>query len=522
MTNDPKQHRILLVEDTLSLGEMYKTYLQKHGYDVTFVATGEAALQAVEDDPGYHLVLLDLKLPDMSGLDVFQEFNKRDFKAPVIVITGHGSVNTAVEAMRSGAQDFLVKPFTIERLGNSIRIQLEKHAASNHDNPTKTDAPPSPGTESESDAAQASSSPLLTREVRVVDKNFGGFIGTSAVIQKVYALIENAARSTATVFITGESGTGKELCAEAIHKYSSRKNRPFVPINCAAIPRDLMESELFGHVKGAFTGAIADRDGAAALANGGTLFLDEIGEMDPNMQTKLLRFLQNFAFQKVGGNRLEKTDVRIICATNRDPLEEVSKGRFREDLYYRLYVIPIHMPPLRDRGHDILDLALMLLRRFAEEEKKPFREITPAAESSLLNYRWPGNIRELQNMIRNIVVMHDSEFITPDMLPPHILNYTPEQPVPALDHGHGTGTQTGITARVASPGPLSGRILPLWEIEKNAIEDAIARCAGNIPRAAALLEVSPSTIYRKRALWENGSHDTEDGETELSEGHSGG
>jgi DNA-binding NtrC family response regulator len=302
------------------------------------------------------------------------------------------------------------------------------------------------------------------------------------------------AASKATVFITGESGTGKEVCAEAIHRQSPRSDRPFVTLNCAAIPKDLLESELFGHVKGAFTGAYTDRQGVAAQADSGTLFLDEIGEMDMAVQSKLLRFVQTGTFQKVGGSKTETVDVRLVCATNRDPLKEVEAGRFREDLYYRLHVIPIALPPLRERGEDILPIALRFLTDFSEEEGKDFAGFDTQAELRLRTYLWPGNVRQLQNVIRNIVVLHQGKQVTPEMLPP------------PLDKPVVESVVASVLAPLVSPataGPVGvSAIRPLWVVEREAIERAIEACDGNIPKAAALLEVSPSTIYRKRLSWQ--------------------
>lgn len=314
------------------------------------------------------------------------------------------------------------------------------------------------------------------------EAEFGGFIGTSEIMLGLYERIQNAARSQATVFITGESGTGKEVCAQAVHKYSSRAKAPFIPVNCTAIPRDLLESELFGHVRGAFTDAVSEHEGAVNLAHGGTLFLDEIGELDPQMQTKLLRFLQDGTFQRVGANKLERADCRIICATSRDPLIEIGERRFRQDLYYRLHVIPIDMPPLRQRGDDVVDIALTLLLRYAQEEGKRFRGFTAETESLIRRYEWPGNIRQLQNVIRNITVMHDGMIVGADLLPPPL-------------HEMLLGAIDGSTRKL---------ILPLEQVERNAIEEAIRACSGNIPRAAAMLKVSPSTIYRKKASWAAG------------------
>lgn len=303
------------------------------------------------------------------------------------------------------------------------------------------------------------------------------FIGTSAIMRRIYDVIESAAASRATVFITGESGTGKDVCAQTIHRLSSRSAGPFVAINCAAIPAGLIESELFGHVKGAFTGAIEHREGAGERAQGGTLFLDEICEMDIAMQSKLLRFLQNHTYVKVGGSREEKSDIRIVCATNRNPQDEVAKGRFRHDLYYRLHVVPVAMPALRGRRDDILDLADYYLHLTAAEEGKRFTGFTADAENFLIHYDWPGNVRELQNMIRSLVVLHNGPMVDASMF----------RPAPRQD---GACTAAGVVP------------LPLWQIERDAIESAIRLCDGNIPRAAALLEISPSTIYRKKQAWE--------------------
>lgn len=297
-------------------------------------------------------------------------------------------------------------------------------------------------------------------------------------MRRVYDVIENAAASRATVFITGESGTGKDICAQTIHRLSPRSSGPFVALNCAAIPAGLLESELFGHVKGAFTGAIETREGAVKRAQGGTLFLDEICEMDIGMQSKLLRFLQTLTYTKIGGSREEKSDIRIVCATNRDPQDEVTKGRFRHDLYYRLHVVPVVMPSLRGRRDDILDLADYYLHLTAGEENKRFTGFTPEAEHFLTHYDWPGNVRELQNMIRSLVVLHAGPVVELSMLRPPL--------------------QTAGASGTA----VMGTPLPLWQVERDAIEQAITLCGGNIPRAAALLEISPSTIYRKKQAWE--------------------
>lgn len=543
-----KNTHILVVEDTASLLHIYETYLKKRGYDVTSVLTAHDALNYISNN-STDLVLLDLKLPDMDGLDVMAELKARNFTAPVIIITGHGSINTAITAMRHGAWDFLVKPFNVDRLGEAVSKGLEGghfKAATDTEydavveaagtRPVKT----RPGAVSDTSHPDKDQTPdtMPARACRIVtphedgrsdelEHKYGSFIGTSPVMQDLYKQIDNAAKSQAPVFITGESGTGKEVCAEAIHKNSARAHKPFVPINCAAIPKDLIESELFGHVKGAFTGALYDRDGAAKVADGGTLFLDEIGEMDVSMQTKLLRFLQNYTFQKVGDSRLERTDVRIICATNRDPHAEIRQGRFRDDLFYRLYVIPVHLPPLCQRDKDIAEIARALLLKYAREENKSFCQFSEEAEACLLSYHWPGNIRELQNIIRNIVVMNKGDTVTINMLPQHLraMESNNIDKLPGYQSPGKTGeislnlphenTDYGLDALAGDFMPGGARndigdnlqrtnrkpVKPLWLVEKEAIELAIRQCRGNIPKAAALLEVAPSTLYRKKQSW---------------------
>uniref|UniRef100_UPI003B9F59C1 sigma-54-dependent transcriptional regulator n=1 Tax=Aeromonas jandaei TaxID=650 RepID=UPI003B9F59C1 len=457
--------RVLLVEDTRSLAVVYEQYLRQDGYEVVLADCGQQALEVLLTSPP-PVVLLDLELPDMSGMEILQQITEQQLPCAVVVITAHGSVDVAVEAMRLGAFDFLTKPFDSKRLCATARNAL-KH--------------------------QQLSSLVAHYRENFERQSFFGFIGASMAMQAVYRIIESAAPSKATVFITGESGTGKEVCAEAIHQCSPRREQPFIALNCAAIPHDLMESEIFGHVKGSFTGAQGDRKGAASLADGGTLFLDEICEMDLDLQSKLLRFIQTGTLQRVGSGKLETVDVRFICATNRDPLLEVKAGRFREDLYYRLHVIPLYLPPLRERGEDILLLARSLLQNYAKEENKRFRDFDAAAARVLLDYPWPGNVRELQNVVRNIVVLNDKELVSPDILPP---------PLNGVRTLSVTAAATQQPAATSATLAVGGPIRPLWLVEKEVIEQAIASCDGNIPKAAALLEISPSTIYRKKQGWE--------------------
>ena len=356
-------------------------------------------------------------------------------------------------------------------------------------------------------------SQLLSNSDGFDQPDFHKFTGSSEAMQDVYRLIEQAASSSATIFITGESGTGKELCADAIHHLSARSDGPLVAINSSAIPRELMESEIFGHVRGAFTGAVSDHDGAAIQADGGTLFLDEICEMDLDLQAKLLRFVQTGTVTKVGGSRSQKVDVRIVCATNRNPLEEVHAGRFREDLYYRLHVVPVFLPPLRQRGEDIMDIARMFLRNMSKAENKHFTGFSSEVRSLMLNYSWPGNVRELENVIHNIIVMNHGGEVSGRMLPLALARSqrdngaAPNAAVKALAQMIRPDRQRKVNRLpqpvIAAPERSYDEIRPLWMEEQDIIERAIAICDGNIIMAAARLGISPSTIYRKRQAWQN-------------------
>ncbi len=459
---------ILLVEDAAPQAALYLQYLKDEIIDLTHVDTGEAAKAFISANPP-ELVLLDLQLPDMDGQDILRWIREQGFPCSVVVITAHSSVDVAVDVMRIGAEDFLEKPFNASRLKTTIKNLLDRSRLQHLVDDYQT---------------------TFER------KRYHGFIGSSLPMQAVYRIIDAAAPSKATVFITGESGTGKEVCAEAIHKQGARAKQPFIALNCSAIPHDLMESEIFGHVKGAFTGAATERKGAASQADGGTLFLDEIGEMDMDLQTKLLRFIQTSSFQKVGASKQETVDVRFICATNRDPLQAVADGRFREDLYYRLHVVPLHLPPLRERGDDIMEIAEEFLITYAKEEARGFRSFAPEVEVILRRYNWPGNVRQLQNVIRNIVVLHDDQCVTLAHLPSPLNTSLNENELSHLVHAK-QATET-------SEHPQYEPIKPLASVEREAIERAIDMCNGNIPKAAALLEVSPSTIYRKKQGWVSG------------------
>lgn len=526
----PEQARIVIVEDTLSLARVYQDYLRADGHIVEHVVSGTDAIDRLQHDAP-DILVLDLVLPDMDGRDVLRAASNMCPDCKIVVITAHGSINIAVDAMREGAWDFLLKPFTADKLRETVAKALAGTL------PHRNDVHANDGE-------------------RHTDEMYFDIIGGSDNMRDIYRIIENAAPSRATVFITGESGTGKELAAEAIHQRSERSREPFIPLNCGAIPKDLMESEIFGHVKGAFTGAVSDREGAAHRAENGTLFLDEICEMDLDLQTKLLRFIQTGTFQKVGGSSIETVDVRFVCATNRDPLEEVRAGRFREDLYYRLHVIPLHMPPLRDRDNDILQIANFYLQRYTREEGRDFERFSPDVSALFARYSWPGNIRQLQNIIRNIVVLNNGNEVTLSMVPRPVnigtdddrfgsgtIEAPPPHPVVSNEGGAsgrlwegdpealaflagarqmrkvvenhqseknsqligvGANDKRAVSTHSYDFGDAGvGEIKPLWQVEKQAIEEAIKRCGGSIPRAADALGVSPSTIYRKKQYWED-------------------
>ena len=479
--------RVLVVEDTPTQAQLARALLAGLGHEVMIAESAGAALVAARDwRPD--AILLDIELPDYNGFELMQRLRAEGITTSVIVVTANASINVAVEAMRAGAVDFIVKPYAKARLSVTLANALEKQAL----------------------AAQ-----LSAVKARLDRNQFFGFIGSSAPMQAAYRTIESVAASKASVFITGESGTGKELAAEAVHRASPRMGRNFVALNCGAIPRDLLESEVFGHVRGAFTGASADREGAAKLADGGTLFLDEIGEMPLDMQVKLLRFVQTGSYSPVGSSRLDRVDVRFVCATNRDPMLEVQGGRFREDLYYRLYVVPVELPPLRARGDDVLLIARHFLAQFAREEGRAFTGFSAVAEQALAVFGWPGNVRQLQNVIRNIVVLHDGDRVELDMIPRAVRRAAADEKAPASAEPVPPPLPEPVpAARVVRPateataegaagivGEAAAEVVPLAVMERRLILAALRQTGQDVPRAAALLEINPSTVYRKLQGW---------------------
>lgn len=436
---------ILIIDDEEHMCWALARAMRQEGYKTSTATSGREGLATLNRE-GASLIILDLKMPDISGLEVLEQVKKTHPRLPVIMITAHGTIQTAIGAMKIGAADYITKPFDLDELKIVVKKTLQV-------------------------------SRLLTEVTFLrseLTKKHEEMIGESQAFMAVRSLIRQVAPTNVTVLITGESGTGKEVAAVALHRSSARHEGPFVAVNCAALPEHLLESELFGHERGAFTGATSRKLGRFQLADRGTIFLDEIAEMSPTMQAKLLRVLQDQTFERVGGTETLQVDIRIIAATNRNMDEAVRKGEFREDLYYRLNVIKIHLPPLRERPTDIPILAHHFLARF----RTLYREtgIHPAAMTLLQHYHWPGNIRELQNVIERALILAHGGQITPDHLPKEL--QTPKE-----------------TRPVQFELPEEG--VALEEVEKQLIIQALEKSGGNQTRAAALLHITRATLlYR--------------------------
>jgi len=455
MVETEPRGRILVVDDEPSARQGLEKLLRQEGFTVRVEADGAAALATVEE---FHpdVVVTDLRMPRMNGMELLQQLRAQDRDLPILVATAYGEVQTAVAAMRAGADDYLTKPIDIDALVLALERALDRRSLR---------------IEAES----------MRRELRErVGGGLQGLLGASPAMQQVYRVARQVANSRATVLLTGESGTGKGELARAIHGLGPRAQEPFVTLHCAALAESLLESELFGHEKGAFTGAERQRRGRFEQADRGTLFLDEIGEISPSLQVKLLRVLQDRSFERVGGGESIKVDVRLIAATNRDLAALVREGRFREDLYYRLHVVHIEMPPLRLRGRDALLLAEHFLRRFAAENHRQVRGFTGAARAKLAAHLWPGNVRELENAIERAVVLCDGEDIDEEHLP---------------FEGAGDG-QGGVRI----PGAT------IAEIERHAILSTLDAVGGSTTRAAEILDISVRTIqYRLHTYGRRGS-----------------
>ena len=442
------KNRILVVDDDATARDVLRKLLASSDYDVTTADDGAVAL-ALASEVAPDLVVTDLEMPNLDGMGLLAKLRTQDPSLPVIVTTGLNDVDTAVEAMRMGAADFLTKPVDFDLLLVSIERALEVRALQ-------------------------SETENLRRQIRERDgEGLQGLSGTSQIMQKVYRVARQVAGSKATVLITGESGTGKGELARAVHALSPRADKPFVSLHCAAIPETLLEAELFGHEKGAFTGADKRRIGRFEQASGGTLFLDEIGEIPPLMQVKLLKVLQEKTVERIGSGQSVAIDVRLVAATNKDLTAEVREGRFREDLFYRLNVVHVEMPPLRLRGGDVVVLARLFLERFVRENHKDIDGFTDAARTKLLGHRWPGNVRELENAVERAVVMCEGSNVDADDLP------------------FAGGQQTHGPVRI--PGST------MAEIERHAILATLEATEGSTARTAELLDISIRTIQYRLA-----------------------
>jgi two-component system, NtrC family, response regulator PilR len=439
--------KILVVDDERSMRELLSIVLRREGYDVTLAENGRAAMAYLQARR-FDLLVSDIKMPDMTGVDVLRGAKRIDPDILGIMITAFASADTAIEAMRLGAHDYLSKPFDVDELKIKVRNALEQRLLRQEN--------------------------VLLKRALGSTHQFANIVGRSDKMLAIFKLIEQIARTDSTVLVTGESGTGKEWVARAIHFYSLRRDRPFVALNCGALPETLLESELFGHMKGAFTGAGANKKGLIEAAEKGTLFLDEIGEMTPMMQVKLLRVLQERKFRRLGGVEELEASMRVIAATNQDLTKMIAEGRFREDLFYRINVIPIHLPPLRDREEDIPLLAEYFLEKYRDQMGKDIHGLSQETMDLLDAYEWPGNIRELENVIERAVALEKTQAILPESLPEHIAKRVAKGPAAA-----GLLPESGFNLEEHVEG-----------LEKEYITQALVRAGGVQVKAAELLGMS--------------------------------
>ncbi|WAM29997.1 sigma-54-dependent transcriptional regulator [Myxococcus sp. NMCA1] len=461
--------KVLVIDDEANLRKVLATMLRRDGFDVTVAENGEQGLAEFHKN-GADIVVTDLVMPKVGGMEVLGTIRAANPDVPVIIITAHGTVDSAVDAIKAGAFDYITKPFDQAELSSVV-------------------------------AKAAKTNESARRSVRPDVKARAAIIGDSSTIQEVYKIIDKVADTPSTVLITGESGTGKELIATALHGASSRRDKPFIKINCAAIPHTLLESELFGYERGAFTGAVTSKPGRFELADEGTLFLDEIGEIPVEMQVKLLRALQEGEFERVGGIKTTRVDVRLVAATNRDLQAEIEAGRFRKDLYYRLAVVPISLPALRERRSDIPMLARHFVEKYNRRLNKKIEGIADDAMALLQGYGWPGNIRELENLIERVLLFADGPLITARDLP---------EPV-----RQGTSVQAGanLASAVASIDVPTGEVglkdivrMKAAELERDLIVKKLEETGGNVTRAARLLQISRKSLQTK--MKEFGLRDT--------------
>ena len=457
--------KILVVDDEEIVCLSCQRILAEEGYEVQTRLSGPEGLQLLAEEP-FDLAIVDLKMPRMDGMEVLQAI-KRDFPhIPVIMITGYATVESAVEAMKSGAFDYLPKPFTPDEVAVVVKKALETRSMILEN--------------------------LYLRGEIQAKYRFENIIGNSKKMQEIYRLIAKVAPTNSTVLITGESGTGKELIARAIHYNSQRKDRPFVPVDCAVLSENLLESELFGHVKGSFTGAIVTKPGLFEVADGGSLFLDEIGNISLAMQSKLLRFIQEREFTPVGGTKLKKVDVRLIAATNKDLEEKIKEGTFREDLFYRLNIVPISLPPLREKEEDIPLLAIHFLKKYCQEMGKNPKTLSQAAMEMLMRYPWPGNVRELENIIERAVIMTEEE----TLLPKHL-------PLPLQERPEGITFSVPKTNEELRELKRHLRDKAIEEVERLFVLDALTRNDWNVTRSSkdvGMLRPNFQALMRKRNI----------------------
>jgi len=437
---------VLIVEDDTKLRHALKEIMTREGYAVDATESGDTAVSMIKDTV-YDLVITDLKLPGIDGMDVLRSVQKLARDTSVIIITAYATVDTAVEAMKEGAEDYIAKPFNLEEIRLVVRKVLDKKALVDDNR-------------------------FLRNQLKK-KYSFGNLVGNSEAMVEVYKTIEKIKDSRATILILGETGTGKELVARAIHFNSIRSEKPFLPVNCAALAETLLESELFGYVKGAFTGAVRDKQGVFEVAHGGTVFLDEIGDISPRLQQILLRVLENGEIQPVGSTVRRKVDVRVVAATNRDLGNMVKQGTFRADLYYRLNVISLELPPLRMRTEDIAMLAGHFLRKYAAENEKAINDMSRDALQLLERYTWPGNVRELENVVERATLLETSREITPESLPENIRN-APQAPPVNPDEDLQT----------------------LEEVGRTYIETVLKKTGGNKARASEILGINRTSLWR--------------------------
>ncbi|MBE7415270.1 MAG: sigma-54-dependent Fis family transcriptional regulator [Deltaproteobacteria bacterium] len=466
------RHRIIIVDDEKSMREFLEIMLAKEGYDAVGADSAALALDEIRER-GADLVISDVRMPGMGGVEFLKALKEMDPDSLVIMITAYASVETAIEAMKAGAHDYFIKPFNIDEVKLTIRkaLELKKLARENR---------------------------LLKNELKT-RLGFSKIVGTSPRMAEIFSLIMSVARTKANVFITGESGTGKELVARAIHEESDRKDDSFVAVNCGAIPENLLESEIFGHVKGAFTGAVANREGLADQADGGTLFLDEITELPLHLQVKLLRFIQERRFRPVGGSSDRTVDIRLIAASNRDVEIEVREGRFREDLFYRLNVIRIATPPLRERKEDIPHLARHFLEKYNKALGKKVGGFSGEAMRALMDYDFSGNVRELENIVERAVTLEEGQEIGAGSLPAHVRGERPQHQalLPSQD-GQAKVPETGMDLEKT-----------VEDFEKAVIADALKKAGGVKKKAAGLLGLSFRSMRYKLEKYaiDNGKDD---------------